>query len=349
MASTEGAAQPSTQGSKGHDLGVLVMLIAAETVVKSCVVNKDAFPVAVSGATTPDVSSLPITPTSGTEDNVVFKGSPEAQRDVSAFNAQIVGAFFEFLPWRSALKTRQVCKLWYKHSSSIVTVHPMGCGYAPFVVYQPPTDVAAMADERRMTGQAWHCAVCGVWNAETRSLCGNRACQAASPAHQDCQRLFLGQLRRDHTVSFVKWLVEDVLLESKQGALQSVQNHQNAVTSRGKGCAWAYVSASQSKSLLGFHRRVYLDAVNGTEGVWIVAPGAQDILFGLVEAGAYNMMRPKHLPRSALVVEVPCMHQAPLPPYLAQPPSYAQTVAPVEVPARFRFDPYSFESVTVSC
>eukprot|EP01084_Bolivina_argentea_P233824 393736_1 len=88
-------------------------------------------------------------------------------------------------------------------------------------------------------------------------MCGNRACQVPAPTHQSAVRIFLGQLRRSGTVSFIKWLANHVMEDTN--AIMNVENHRHKVTGRGKGCAWVYVSNETSAmNLLSYHRRLFL-------------------------------------------------------------------------------------------
>lgn len=318
--------------SMRKELGVLVLLLAAETVCAAeagccgarrryvvqhgegntigsiapaaTLVVKDATPFASS-----ETSS-----TGGETESTGGCGTPLPFGEDFAIGALVVDAaivsvVLSYLPWRKVVDVRRVSRTWFTASASVATLCrlPTSGVQAVFVPCLADLDAAEQRDEQLMAcdhGSPWKCGYCGFWNAQTRIMCGDRNCQQPAPSHRHNVRLFLGQLRRSGTVSFIKWLVRN--LSDHCDAIVNVENHRHKVTGRGKGCAWAYVATeTAAATLLSHHRRVYHDIVGGVEGVWIVHERDIAALDDLVEKHGTSSTRPRHMPRTALVVERP--------------------------------------------
>lgn len=220
----------------------------------------------------------------------------------------IMALVLSFVPWKKVSRLRGVNRAWLNATNSIVQLRPLP-GTSTMAAFLPcPKNLDSDKDTETalqfVHPSTWRCVVCGFWNAETRVLCGNRQCQSPSLTHAGCARIFLGQLRRDATVPFIQWLLSRVI--ERPSELRNVENHRHNVTQRGKGCAWAYFETEDvANELLSYHRRMFLDVVDGTEGVWIVKQDDVDALHEVASERGYTAQRPKCLPRNALVVEPP--------------------------------------------
>lgn len=255
----------------------------------------------------------------------VMLSSPTSVSHVAFLDGAALENILAFLSWRDNLSLRRVSRLWFEAtlSRSVVCRMPStGCP-AIFLPCRRDLDGWELVEEARLStcpeldvtpGSSWLCASCG-WFNEQRAMCGNRGCHALGPAAADSgvARIFLGQLRREGTVPLIRWLFDEVLGEPS--ALIMVENHRHKITSRGKGCAWVYLRRDPSQEsdvcdkLLAYHRRLFVDVVNGVEGVWIVHPSNTDALSAEVSTRGYAVDRPRHLPRNALVTELPLAQQ----------------------------------------
>lgn len=327
--------------TKKH-LGMLVLLLAAETVA-GCVAHEKPVTSAEMLARETFVRS-PIRPMEGTFDSrssdtdSIGASTPESRdeyalvqkeshRGFFAQEAAAIGLILAFLPWRTALKLRRVSRLWFEQSMNVVAICRMPKTGIPavFIPCNKDLDATADSDEQIIANNGksveWVCDCCGYFNHERRILCGNRNCQNASPAHRSSTRVFLGQLRREGTVSMIRWLFNDVLGASD--ALSDIENHRHKVTNRGKGCAWVYVSDNNvADELLGLHRRSFFDTFEGVEGMWIVRPTHTEDLETEIKSRGFSMTHERHMPRSAFVAELPVVQPQVPSAAFRPPPSY---------------------------
>lgn len=247
-----------------------------------------------------------------------------SNRQLAVVDTDVIKNVLEYLTWRDNLVVRRVNRSWFEASLSQAVVCRMPVTSCPAIFLPCRHDLESQeeADETRFSSvdsavarddlsavAPWMCHVCG-WYNDRRPLCGNRNCQSAGPrsacdAIDAASRIFLGQLRREATVPLIRWMFEEVLLEPT--SLLMVENHRHKVTGRGKGCAWVYVrkDGPAVANLLSYHRRLFLDCVNGVEGAWIVHPQHLDALQREVASRGYAPDRPRTLPRNALVTELP--------------------------------------------
>lgn len=264
----------------------------------------------------------------------IVPASMAAHRRALSTDSTIIKNILQHLSWRDNLSLRRVNRAWFEASLPQATVCRMpvtGCP-AVFLPCRRDLDALEAADEARYSTMSapdmainaipapWMCPACG-WFNDRRPLCGNRSCHALAPSSQveggaehssltstttaSSQRIFLGQLRREATVPLIRWMFEEVLLDPE--ALLLVENHRHKLTNRGKGCAWVYVRSQGSavESLLSYHRRLFVDNVNGVEGAWIVHPSHTDSMQREVAQRGYAADRPRTMPRNALVTELP--------------------------------------------
>lgn len=308
------------------DLGMLMFLLAAETAVVSSIADSPQSP--TTDFASKSIPSMPSETSSrnGETDSATRTPSPEDDEEmlleelnagawqgrmatkVLVFDNTLVSQVLSFIPWKEVTLLRAVNTAWQRAAETIVQIRNLPGTMTPAAFLPCPKDLeqdtkteAALQFTHPST---WRCVVCGFWNAESRVLCGNRQCQSPSLTHAGCARIFLGQLRRDATVPFIKWLVNRVLESPSE--LRNVENHRHNVTNRGKGCAWAYFKSDLvANQLLAYHRRMFLDNVDGTEGLWIVKKSETEALNQVASVRGYVPQRPKCLPRNALVVETP--------------------------------------------
>ena len=193
--------------------------------------------------------------------------------------ARLVASALQYLGWRDAARAREVCRGWAAAVALNGVVFKSIEPGVPAVFIRCPQeifDAEATATEDRLRAPdslcAWLCPSCGYRNGDLRVRCGNRRCQQPVESHKDCVRVFVGQLRREATVGFARWLVENVF--SCEGAtfrdrpslmfvsgdrrhpaqgcgdqhgtsqhitLTTVDDHRHPTTHRGKGCAWLYL------------------------------------------------------------------------------------------------------------
>ncbi len=261
-------------------------------------------------------------------------------------NAAIVGIVMSFLPWRRVLQMRGVNRLWFQQSLACAALLRMPSTGLPAVFVPCDRHLNAMEGELEQA----------------------LAPDAKQPAPGQA-RLFLGQLRRDATVPMVQWMMDEVFC-CPAGSLVAVENHRNRMTMRGKGCAWAYVAETAAQLILSFHRRVFFDMVGGVEGCWVVPPSQTEYLASEISVTGFLAQRPRHLPRSGLVCEVPAgsipvaeLTQAVCTPAyypnrdynaatpassallrtLPPPPSYNDTVSALSAPRVFCHNPYGWQ------
>lgn len=319
------------------ELGVLMLLLAAETVTDCCVTADNALSTELFATSTTKminnkVLSEPFDCISSAGDSDSATPLPESHDDLCDYAAPdfglavvevmkkplshdgvIIDNVLSFLSWKEALSVRQLNRLWFEQSLpfSIVCRMPMtGCP-AVFVPCRRDLDAFEHHDEAKysqcseIAACRWTCEVCG-WTNERRALCGNRLCQSMSPitTTSAVHRIFLGQLRREATVPFLKWIFEEILEEPS--ALMMVENHRHKMTGRGKGCSWVYLrTESACHKLLTYHRRIFYDTFGGIEGAWIVHPSQVESLAVETAYRGYSLNRPRHLPRNAIVTELP--------------------------------------------
>jgi hypothetical protein len=369
--------QHRSVGGKQKELGMLMLLLAAETVADCC--SKDTSSVASTSLTSTELfarstigmlhnspsstrmqnnkvltpepyetissagdsdTATPV-PESATDDDLdvpergldfgcsltIVPSTMAAHRRTLSSDSTVIKSVLQHLSWRENLNLRRVNRTWFEASLPQATVCRMpvtGCP-AVFLPCRRDLDALEIADETRLSTMSapemamnaipapWMCPACG-WFNDRRPLCGNRSCHALAPQTEgtesamtaaSSQRIFLGQLRREATVSLIRWMFEEVLLEPE--ALLLVENHRHKLTNRGKGCAWVYVRSQGTavESLLSYHRRLFIDNVNGVEGAWIVHPAHTDSMQREVAQRGYAADRPRTMPRNALVTELP--------------------------------------------
>lgn len=382
----------TSSAQKNKELGVLMLLLAADTVADVCTTlsnNGSPLPVDLSNphstelahaASRSDMKLLhnkvsPSSYSASTDDSDGDTDSngtplPEGSDDVGVVvelsslrwgsrldDRQVVDRIMSFVDWRTAVKARQVNRAWMSASLSAAVVCRLPHAKAPAVFVPCRLSPAAMMrkrDEVRLcltptpttttttthfTSDAastatsplpshwvdWRCTHCDAQNLSTRRTCAGCGNQQRGTT---TTRIFLGQLRRDATVTMVRWFVEDVCGVPK-GSLQSIENHCNKLTGRGKGCAWAYVEDDgvAAERVLSFHHRAYYDVMNGVEGVWIVHPAHSEALTDDAAIRGAASDRPRFMPRTAMVVELPARAAT----SALRVPSYAHT-APWSTP-----------------
>ncbi|CAD2218464.1 hypothetical protein ADEAN_000595300 [Angomonas deanei] len=250
-----------------------------------------------------------------------------------------------FLSFEENLNIRAVSKFHFRQSLNFAAVMRMPNTGAPAVFIPCRVDLEKneqVVEDSLSTPKpdSWTCLQCGLYNRDsTATTCAEMYCQAPRPASQ-C-RLFLGQLRRDATVPMVKWLMEEVVQANPQDLIM-VENHRNAHTRRGKGCAWPTVRTDTGSAdrLLSLHHRLFFDALNGVEGVWWVPNNAESInaLEKEANARAAGASHPKHMPRGTIVVELPAHYKhtrepSVSTPQAAQPPPYYPATAEYQAEA----------------
>jgi hypothetical protein len=328
------------------ELSVVVMLLAAETAVvassQDTTVAQQEQPHPGAGAPWMDRLTV-LYPQAARVDATVAAMArvaifPDNVGD--GLNAATRRAVCAYLPWRDCFALRQTCKSWKTATLETVMVASLPSKPDQPALFLPaPREIEAdhttEAALRCKHPSKWRCLFCGFCNSETRILCGNRACQVPCASHRDCARLFLGQLRREATVPFLRWLVEGVMASPANPAcIVNAENHRHLATGRGKGCAWIYLEcATMASAVLNFHHRVFADveSTTGREGVWIVDHGAELQLAADVERRAtYDPHRSLVLPRCPLVVEYPC--RQPYPALPAAPTSAMQQPNPYNAP-----------------
>jgi hypothetical protein len=323
------------------DIGMLMFLLAAETAVAAgitepmanaaaatslcsegaglakavCLVGSDTS--SLGGDT--DSASLQRTPSPEHDEQEASVSTEEVFARASAAknlfaNEVLLSGILSYVPWQQAMKLRSVSRLTNTIISRTTMVRQLPGTSVPAIWMPVPTNLeetsqACEAALQFLHPSIWRCVKCGYWNGETRVLCGNRGCQFPSLTHANCSRIFIGQLRRDDTVPLLKWMV-DFLLE-EPASLRNVENHRNTATNRGKGCAWAYFdNEDMAQKFLTYHRRLFLDSVDGVEGFWLVSPRYVEELQAVANERGYAPNRAKALPRNALVVEIPATGSA---------------------------------------
>jgi hypothetical protein len=235
-----------------------------------------------------------------------------------------------YLSWRECVKLKALNNAWRVATEEVVVQEMLPETDTPaFFIHCPQgllDDNTVEAKLRCQHPTKWRCSTCGFCNSETRILCGNRSCQIPCATHRDCARLFLGQLRREGTVPFLKWLVEGVFGSPQHPVtIDNVENHRQLMTSRGKGCAWVYLTnRAMADTVMQYDHRIFLDvhAWTGREGVWLVEKEAQGALQEAAKIRGYVRGRDLVLPRNTLVVEYPARQPN-------QPWADAPAVAPV--------------------
>ena len=199
-------------------------------------------------------------------------------------NAHVMTEVFSYLSWREVVQLRGVSRDWLRCSLPSATICRLPNSKTR-AIFVPCTDDLARDDDALeaslVSGNThdWDCPMCGMYNLYSRIQCANSTCSTLSPAHWMAKRIFLGQLRRENTVTFVKWLFNHVLDIDPSEALVSVENHRDRETGRGKGCAWVSINKRDNvKKLLSLHHRAFYDLYEDVEGMWIVHPRDVDAL-----------------------------------------------------------------------
>lgn len=193
-------------------------------------------------------------------------------------NGRIMAEVFSYLSWREVIQVRAASRDWLRCSLTSATICRLPNSKTR-AVFVPCTQDLSENDESLeaslISGNThdWACPMCGMYNVYSRIQCGNSVCSTLSPAHWVAKRIFLGQLRRENTVTFVQWLFNRILDINPTEALVSVENHRDRETGRGKGCAWVSINKrSNVEKLIAMHHRAFFDMYEDVEGMWIVHP-----------------------------------------------------------------------------
>lgn len=280
---------------------IATILLAAETAVCTTAPNGDASALAVQGGVIQQ-AEVPNT-----------MNGTSATTNINSLPEEIRRKVCTYLSWRECLKLKALNNAWREATEEVVVQEMLPETATPAFFIRCPEGLLEDADvEAKLRCQhpaKWRCSTCGFCNSETRILCGNRSCQIPCVSHRDCARLFLGQLRREGTVPFLKWLVEGVFGSPDHPVtIANVENHRQLMTSRGKGCAWVYLTnRAMADTVMQYNHRVFLDvhAWTGREGVWLVEKDAQVALQEAAKVRGYVRGRDLVLPRNTLVVEYP--------------------------------------------
>ncbi|KNH07020.1 hypothetical protein XU18_2291 [Perkinsela sp. CCAP 1560/4] len=118
-------------------------------------------------------------------------------------------------------------------------------------------------------------------------------------------RLFVGQLKREHTLPSILWTIRMLCPDIQ---IITIENRIDQATKRNKGCCWITVIDWTADMLLGFHRRILFDSISHftgqLSGFWVVPnhPSWISYLDQLVYRKLANRCR--SLPRKPMVVEV---------------------------------------------
>ena len=153
---------------------------------------------------------------------------------------------------------------------------------------------------------------------------------------EESVRLFFGQLRRENTGDFPRFLCNMLAPDANVRHIEAHTGPDN----RGKGCAWVIVASQRDAAeLLRFSKRLFLHAdSDGTEMVLIAPPteeGKNSLrAFAEEQCGSTASAlkeRAKHLPRQPVVVELPSTAPKPAKRPVAAAASPFQTAAAVPI------------------
>eukprot|EP00672_Neobodo_designis_P018357 CAMPEP_0174831182 /NCGR_PEP_ID=MMETSP1114-20130205/2955_1 /TAXON_ID=312471 /ORGANISM="Neobodo designis, Strain CCAP 1951/1" /LENGTH=599 /DNA_ID=CAMNT_0016065003 /DNA_START=139 /DNA_END=1938 /DNA_ORIENTATION=- len=165
----------------------------------------------------------------------------------------------------------------------------------------------------------WRCLACSALTD------GNKTCgECGSESSMTACRVFVGQLRKQHTAELLSHLIGLVCPDAK---VLHIESHTNGHTGRSKGCAWVYLDSTRDAVALtaALHRRAFVDVdAAGNEGVWYTDGAAmEDALANFaaerVDAATFapsqgaddtaampaGMRCPQLMPRQPVVAELP--------------------------------------------
>jgi len=222
------------------------------------------------------------------------KRNRKARKDLALIQA------LPYLTFQDLLRARLVRFSW--NEAAPLTFN---AGVGAFFMKLPqgdlyPTDSAPWGPPPQLSGR-WQCPSCATWSACIKNKCVNPVCRQPQP-----KRLFVGQLRKEGTAALLRWITA-MLLPSLH--VTHIESHTNAKERhRGRGCAWLDVATEADRnSVLSLHGRVFVDAEMGKDGVWVggTSQEARMFLRSFATSRLGDRNRGSHLPRTALVVEVP--------------------------------------------
>jgi hypothetical protein len=167
-------------------------------------------------------------------------------------------------------------------------------------VLQKSSNASASPSSKQRGGHK--CRECRVGSAGPNSRCAQ--CLARNPSG-DIVRVFMGQLRRDRTNGFPRFVLNMFFPEMH---IPHVESH-TGMDNRGKGCAWVHVSnETDAHRLLSISRRLFMDLDKaGQEVVLLCRPtaAAQEELKAFAARCAEDSLRPLQLPRQPILFELP--------------------------------------------
>ena len=159
---------------------------------------------------------------------------------------------------------------------------------------------------------SWKCK-CGESNALLYEMSGSvpnlsellrNICQRCGSG-LEMYRLFVGQLKRDHTLPSILWTIRMLCPEVQ---VITVENRVDLTTQRNKGCCWITVIDWTAEILLSFHRRVFFDILAHSDGqvsgFWVVPNHNSWKAYLEQIALRKRPVKCRSLPRKPVVVEI---------------------------------------------
>jgi len=153
----------------------------------------------------------------------------------------------------------------------------------------------------------WKCGVClsADVNLGTQSNCG----QCHAPFDRAANRVFMGQLRKENTAEYVRWMIS---LVAPDMIVHHVEAHTTKGEQRCRGAAFVHLDTPQDARRLCdlLNKRAFADTVKfpggeEEEGLWLIEDdeAATVKLTAFAQKKAFAKDRPAVLPRQPIVVE----------------------------------------------
>lgn len=185
-----------------------------------------------------------------------------------------------------------------------------GCASAAF--HEAPSNVTAPWSPSSASSSSgtpsranvpWRCGVCmsGDINHGSQGVCS----QCHAGFDRAGIRVFVGQVRKDNTAAYIRWLLRTVTPDM---VIHHIEAHTTKGEQRGRGAAFVHLDSNEDGERLCrlVNKRVFSDVdASGTEGVWMVGPSDADVaaLASFARDRAVFSGRPTALPRQPVVVE----------------------------------------------
>ena len=119
------------------------------------------------------------------------------------------------------------------------------------------------------------------------------------------RRLFVGQLKRNHTLPSLLWTIRMLCPEVQ---VITVENRVDQKTQRNKGCCWVTVIDWTADILLAYHRRIFFDILPHLDrqisGFWVVSNHQACKEYLEHVAFSKRTAKCRSLPRKPVVVEL---------------------------------------------